>query len=131
MLVFVYGTLKRGYGNNILLRNSDFLGEDTIEDHTLVLEQAFPYMVESKGDKVRGEVYEVDERTVRLLDSLEGYPHHYQKKEISTVKGRLVFTYYLDKKGPDPTGWIKHMLDTTPTGEAWGRTPPQVIRKEQ
>ena len=130
MLVFVYGTLKKGFGNHTLLASSKFLGTDVVKDHTLIQSPGFPYMVESKGSQARGEVYEVDERIVRYLDALEGYPVHYQKKEIQTEEGRKVFTYYLDPKKWDEGVRIQRMIDRYGTGEAWPGPPYQPFRKE-
>ena len=130
MKVFVYGTLKQGFGNHRLLSDSKFLGIDVLQDHTLIQTPGFPYMVESKGDKARGEVYEVDERIVRYLDALEGYPTHYQKKEVRTEGGREVFTYYLDPEKWDGGLRIQRMIDRYGTGEAWPGPPYQPFRKE-
>lgn len=130
MLVFVYGTLKKGFGNHTLLANSKFLGTDVVKDHTLIQSPGFPYMVESEGSQARGEVYEVDERIVRYLDALEGYPTHYQKKEIRTEGGREVFTYYLDPERWDTGLRIQRMIDRYGTGGAWPGPPYQPFRKE-
>lgn len=130
MLVFVYGTLKKGFGNHALLASSKFHGTDVVKDHTLIQSPGFPYMVESEGSQARGEVYEVDERIVRYLDALEGYPTHYQKKEIRTEGGREVFTYYLDPEKWDTGLRIQRMIDRYGTGEVWPGPPYQPFRKE-
>lgn len=83
--VFVYGTLKNGYGNHYLLRDSAFLGKGTtIEDHFTMFDGGFPYVINEGRFHVRGEVYEVNnERVMESLDRLEGVPTHYQRKDSS------------------------------------------------
>lgn len=121
MLVFVYGTLKEGHGNNYLLSSSEFKGEATIRGHTLVLMQSFPYMIESDENKVvRGEVYEVKSPEIeRRLDALEGYPSHYQKKTVKTMEGDEVQVYYIDKEEPHYHR-IVDMGQRLGTGPVWG-----------
>jgi gamma-glutamylaminecyclotransferase len=74
-LVFVYGTLKRGYSNHHLLAGQQFLGEArTARGFALFSLGSHPGMVEAAGDKgsVTGEVWSVDERCLGRLDDLEG-----------------------------------------------------------
>jgi gamma-glutamylcyclotransferase (GGCT)/AIG2-like uncharacterized protein YtfP len=46
-------------------------------------------MVESsvQGEAVEGELWEVDERALRILDALEGVPHIFNRKTIQTEGG--------------------------------------------
>jgi gamma-glutamylcyclotransferase (GGCT)/AIG2-like uncharacterized protein YtfP len=70
--LFVYGTLKRGYGLNRYLKTSDFLGVEVVEGFTLYSNGGFPYMVKGDG-VVYGEVYEVSDKDVMdILDVIEG-----------------------------------------------------------
>jgi gamma-glutamylcyclotransferase (GGCT)/AIG2-like uncharacterized protein YtfP len=81
--VFVYGTLKSGYGNNRLLRNATFLGDGYLRDHKCYYYGpigSFPFVVPSKGTSVLGEVYQVDRNTLSSLDSLEGYREGQEKQ---------------------------------------------------
>ena len=85
--VFVYGTLKRGFGNNVLLKNSKFIGEaETVNRMTMLSLGGFPMVVGTYGTStIKGEVYEVDDDTLRNLDSLEGNPNFYMRKTINVV----------------------------------------------
>lgn len=89
--VFVYGTLKRGHGNNRLLEGSRFVGEARTVRHLHMRQWAgggFPYLIDDAGPDRRqcaGEVYEVDVATLARLDILEGVPHHYQRRPLSVV----------------------------------------------
>ena len=86
-LVFTYGTLMRGYGNNRLLEGAFFKGEaETVEKYMLTA-SGIPF-VHPKHNKVeiKGEVWEV--RTLRQfihLDALESHPNWY-KREIIEVR---------------------------------------------
>lgn len=80
-LFFVYGTLKKGYGNNRLLRTSEFLGEAVsclpIFNMCCV---GFPYLFVGGDSYVKGEIWRVTSDEVRQnLDWLEGYPTHYTR----------------------------------------------------
>ena len=120
MKVFVYGTLKKGYGNSGLLSGAKFLGVDAVEDHLLILPSFFPYAFPWKSGTIYGEVYEVDEPTLRSLDRLEGYPTHYQRKQVETTNGHKdVYMYYLDPRKESGAKRIKSMLSTYTVGNAW------------
>lgn len=82
--VFVYGTLKKGYANHHLVRDSLYMGEfSTNEKWGLLDLGAFPAMVRGPLS-VKGEAYGVDEDTLRRLDSLEGVEHGlYNRRRIN------------------------------------------------
>lgn len=75
---FVYGTLKRGYGNNRILQQSPtakFIEEGvTKPEFNLYHLGGFPGVTEHGETAVHGEIWEVsDDYTKRRLDMLEGY----------------------------------------------------------
>lgn len=84
--VFVYGTLKQGYGNHRLLESSEYVGRGTT---------ILPYLMEHAGcpvvfrsnegplHNVDGEVYEVTDETLSYLDRLEGHPGWYVRHEVA------------------------------------------------
>lgn len=95
-LVFVYGTLKSGYGNNRILKGSKLVAEATTEDDFLLTDTGFPYLIPQNAltategvttAPVRGELWEVtSEDVMDNLDSLEGVAYdHYRHLEL-TVK---------------------------------------------
>lgn len=95
-LLFVYGTLKKGFGNSVLLEGAPFVGECQAPGVMYRYSPTghFPCVVE--GDlKVNGEVYEVtsDEQWNRL-DGLEGHPRWYERKIIDTPFGKA-WIYYM------------------------------------
>ncbi|XP_033725864.1 putative gamma-glutamylcyclotransferase CG2811 [Pecten maximus] len=92
MKVFVYGTLKKGQPNSKLFDNTkdghyEYLGVGlTVNQYPLVIASRFniPFMlpVEGRGNKIKGEVYEVDERMLEALDALERHPVFYRREMI-------------------------------------------------
>lgn len=84
--VFVYGTLMSGFGNHRLLKDSLLIERAATEDEYVLVANVIPYLLEEEGKSyVRGEVYEVDERTLENLDGLEGHPNWYNRKIINVV----------------------------------------------
>lgn len=96
--VFVYGTLKQGYGNNRLLLSSEFIGATKTVDLFYMDDLGCPMVFPSADEDalpVWGEVYKVtDELVARSLDRLEGWPHIYDRKVIRTELGLDAWVYY-------------------------------------
>jgi gamma-glutamylcyclotransferase (GGCT)/AIG2-like uncharacterized protein YtfP len=84
--VFVYGTLKIGYGNNRLLSDANFIGEARTDDKFNMIGGGFPVIFKSEdGLPVKGEVWEFpDERSDILanLDRLEAEGTMYFREAI-------------------------------------------------
>ena len=114
-LVFVYGTLMSGYGNNRLLdrHEATFVGEDKTEDVFVLGDVGFPYAVTKEGletsgydfdedllKPIIGEVWEIpNDDCLSSLDRLEGVPNHYQRKLTKMQSGLTVWMYQQE----DPT----------------------------
>ncbi|HZG85696.1 gamma-glutamylcyclotransferase family protein [Paenibacillus sp.] len=73
--VFVYGTLLRGEANHARLKHAELAGEQaSLLGASLVdTGRGYPAMLLGGAGAVAGEVYEIDERTLRSLDELEDY----------------------------------------------------------
>jgi len=83
--VAVYGTLRYGFGNHGLIKDSDFLGYGWTKNKMRLCVQGLPYMIRGKhkdGTNVEVEVYSVDEQTLANLDALEGHPGFYRRDKI-------------------------------------------------
>lgn len=86
--VFVYGSLKRGYGNHHFLEKSQYVGNHTTQpEFTMLSLGAFPAVTDGGDTAIHGEVYEVTDKTMDSLDMLEGYPSFYNRKKINTIHG--------------------------------------------
>jgi gamma-glutamylaminecyclotransferase len=97
MKVFVYGTLKHGYGNHHLLERSTRIGSGETVAHCRLYDAGFPVLrprdkKPERNAKVRGEVYDCDEATVMELDRLEseGRMYHRRTKLIRLDSGQRV-----------------------------------------
>ncbi len=79
--VFVYGSLKHGYGNHSVLGASSFISTATLDGYSMISLGAYPGIIPGDDtDTVRGEVYLVtDQDTMADLDCLEGHPDFYER----------------------------------------------------
>jgi gamma-glutamylcyclotransferase (GGCT)/AIG2-like uncharacterized protein YtfP len=89
--VFVYGSLRRGQGNNWLLRSAHFAGNAKVSGKLYNL-GGFPglRLDDAEGDVV-GEVWMVDDATLAALDRLEGVGcgFYERRKWRVRIEGRL------------------------------------------
>lgn len=85
--VFVYGTLKRGHGNSVLLNEAEFV-QDAITPPKYTMRNLgwFPGVQLDGSTPIVGEVYKVTDSELARLDRLEGYPSFYDRVRIS-LKG--------------------------------------------
>jgi gamma-glutamylcyclotransferase (GGCT)/AIG2-like uncharacterized protein YtfP len=139
MKVFVYGTLKSGYGNNRLLTTSTLIGPAIVENVKLH-HAGFPVARESKGDVSLGELWDIgdDKRVLSNLDSLEGEGRMYNRKEFvvktldgishpaSMYIGHPDFWGYADGEHSSIDGrWSSRLIPPCPKNEdgqyVWGR----------
>ncbi len=102
--VFVYGTLKSGYGNNRALIPEDLEPTpDTITGFTMYHLGGFPAIVkDDSGRVVVGEVYDVDDNVLRSLNRLEGYRgegerNFYDRISVTTDSGEECLVYVQGK----------------------------------
>ena len=113
MLAFVYGSLKKGYGNNAVLGDSRLEGDATISGNISLLSLgSFPGLIKNDYDHavVTGEVYNINDATLARLDQLEGNGHFYQREEKDVIMGNgavrkahvyfLLPTYYGERNTP-------------------------------
>lgn len=73
-VIFVYGSLKRGYALHELLEHQRYLGNaESVPCGRLFDLGSYPGLVaEESGYGVRGELYEVTEECLAALDEVEG-----------------------------------------------------------
>ncbi len=87
--VFVYGSLKKGFGNSHILSDSKVisLSAQTIQKFVMLSLSAYPGLLDKPSHKdsslISGEIYEVSLSTLKSLDMLEGYPSFYNRKSTS------------------------------------------------
>jgi len=82
LLLFVYGTLMKGHSNDHYLREEKYLGIGRLKNYEMYHVSTYPGIVENLGGYVVGELYEVDEATVKTLDILEDEGNLFNRKLI-------------------------------------------------
>lgn len=97
-LVSVYGTLKRGFGNNRLMGMSKFIGSGKTYNQYPMIVSGIPFVLPRKGEghNVKVEVFMVDKATLEgSLDSLEGHPTTYDRRKtlIELDSGEFITTW--------------------------------------
>jgi gamma-glutamylcyclotransferase (GGCT)/AIG2-like uncharacterized protein YtfP len=90
VVLFVYGSMKKGFVNHEKIKNFTCLGEAITEEEYVIYpaeHYLFPFM--SKKEKkfhIKGELYVVeDEYIISVLDKEEGAPLCYQREEVVVV----------------------------------------------
>lgn len=84
MLVFVYGTLKRGYYNNHLLESSKYVGDGFTLEKFCMINAGCPVIQARPGEQnypVAGEVWDIgkNEEVLAELDRLESEGRVYDR----------------------------------------------------
>ena len=99
-LLFVYGTLKRGLHNHAFLAGQEYVGPArTLPHYHLYHCGPYPGLVAAEsGVAVDGELWRVDEETLRRLDDFEGVPAVFDRRLIP-LEGRdeSAFVYFYVK----------------------------------
>ena len=93
--LFVYGTLMRGEPNHHLLgaRARAVSGAVTAPRYRLVDLGEYPVLLGGGAEAVRGELYDLDEATLRRLDRFEGHPSLFCRQPVELDSGALVDAY--------------------------------------
>ena len=105
-LVFVYGTLKRGFHNNhhFSKLESRFVGEATTLHPYSMFNTKYNFPALLRGGYshiIQGELYECSDKQMAKLDKLEGVPDLFVRKEILVEcksQGFKVWCYFLNTK---------------------------------
>jgi len=86
-LVFVYGTLKRGHQRNHVFANQTFVGPATTAANYRMYDLGdYPGLIEvepGSGDRIQGEIYQVDPTCLLQLDRIEAVDQGlYERRDI-------------------------------------------------
>ena len=118
--LFIYGTLKRGYSRHDLLKGQIFLGEKrTTPNYRLYKCGSFPALVDAAkvdvelpGLSVQGELWDVDDNCLKVLDAIEGVETGmFERRPIRLLghEGQVEAYFYISSvKGLDDCGssWV-------------------------
>mgnify|MGYP005826791853 FL=1 len=79
--LFVYGTLKRGFGNNRIISHTEFVGSAISLDRFDVSGWGFPCAyLNPEGKLLQGEIFKLSEHDFISTDGLEGNGFLYQRE---------------------------------------------------
>ena len=94
--VFVYGSLKTGFGNHRVLGDNEPLREDQTLNAgwNMFSMGGFPGIVPG-SQYISGELYEVDDSILERLDWLEGNGHFYTREVVPLASGVDAWMYVL------------------------------------
>ena len=90
-LIVTYGSLRKGHGNNRLLRDSELKSTEVINiPYRMISLGAFPGLIPSpENHDITVEIWEVNDYTYRSVECLEGWPSFYQKALVLTSLGEV------------------------------------------
>eukprot|EP00003_Mantamonas_plastica_P025479 TRINITY_DN5002_c0_g2_i1.p1 TRINITY_DN5002_c0_g2~~TRINITY_DN5002_c0_g2_i1.p1 ORF type:complete len:161 (+),score=54.19 TRINITY_DN5002_c0_g2_i1:1-483(+) len=118
ILMFTYGTLRKGFHNHHYLEGAEYIGAaTTAEQYSMYTNHAD----ESRGSKgipfvnpeekkicIRGDVYCISEKMLKRIDGLEGHPNWYWREEIPVLmdggEEKTAWIYFNRIKGNDAKG---------------------------
>lgn len=89
-LAFVYGTLRRGGVRAMpgLFPGAAFVGRGSVRGRLYDLGEHPGLLLDESGTEVVGEVYEVDEETLKRLDAIEATSYYWRERVEVTLEGR-------------------------------------------
>jgi len=83
--IFVYGTLRREFGNHRFLKDAEFLGTARTKEKYTMKVSGIPYVSKEPTSHIIGEVYKVNEIELMNIDNLEGHPDWYKRELVQVV----------------------------------------------
>lgn len=103
--VFVYGTLKKEHGNNVLIQASEgeFMGYDSVEGAYKMCDMGgFPGVFHpgdgSTHNTIYGELWALQPEGLATLDMLEGHPNFYKREKLWTNNEKKAWMYFLSPR---------------------------------
>lgn len=94
--LFVYGTLKKGYGLNYCLKDGLFIGNAIIKGYEMYYNYSIPFIKEGNG-LIHGEVYKFSKKDfnslIKDLDRIEGSYKRVLEVAYINKKSLLCFVY--------------------------------------
>ena len=110
-MLFVYGSLKKGFDNHHLLsKHAKRIGKAITVSKFGMFEDSFgnyPYLIPGSQMRIHGELYEIQRKELlEKLDRFEGYPDYYERKKIlvKTHRGTVRAFVYIQPHIAIPQG---------------------------
>ena len=106
-LVGVYGTLKKGNGNQGVMQyaGGEFVANAKTKHPMRLCISGLPYLIKGThedGHFVHMELYLVNDLGLKTLDALEGHPHFYEREKLEVVT----------TEGEEMTPWVYQVGET-------------------
>ena len=102
----VYGTLKRGYSNNTLLKDSEYLGTFQTEPNYTLFDGGFPIVEREGSTPITVELFKVTEPSVvDRVNALEGFtgekghPSNWYDVDHVTLPNGIVANMFVMDRG--------------------------------
>lgn len=112
--MFVYGTLMQGELHHTSIAHARFVrAAETLPEYELVQIDYYPAMLPGGPSRIMGELYEIDDETLKRLDELEEVPHYYERRTIVLADGTEAQTYVMPRdraktgSSPIPSGYFR------------------------
>ena len=105
--VAVYGSLRKGLHNHSVMERAE--GKHLVDTKTsfpanLRSYGSYPYVHTERvqpAEPISVEIYEVNDFGLRVLDSLEGYPSFYDRREFTFKDGTTAWMYFINNESND------------------------------
>ena len=92
-LIFVYGSLRKGFPNHYFLEQEcQFIGlAKSVEKYSMTANEfivrfgakrAIPFVSKEPETEIMGEIYDVPNNVLKLLDLLEKHPYWYKREQV-------------------------------------------------
>ena len=83
--VFVYGTLMRFQRANHMLETGIYMGDAVLADYAMYHLGRYPGIKPCSGEQVQGELYRVDDATLRQMDEYEENGSLYHRTPVRVL----------------------------------------------
>ena len=93
MKVFVYGSLKKGFYNDHILKDSEFIGTEVVHGYSMSSLGAYPMAYNDPEGQIVGELYYITPETLERLDMLESEGKYYDRLVVNGVTNSNFFMY--------------------------------------
>ena len=100
-ILFVYGSLKKGFDNhNLLAKDATYIGKAITVDKYGMFGDSFgnyPYLIPTPIMQIHGELYHIKSKDLwKKLDEFEGAPKYYDRQKIlvttdDTIQSAFVY----------------------------------------
>jgi gamma-glutamylcyclotransferase (GGCT)/AIG2-like uncharacterized protein YtfP len=100
VLVFVYGTLRRGGSNHFRMEGLDFIAEGVLNGRLYQMGGYPGLLLDGAAGPVCGEVFKVPEERIAALDAYEGDEYRRVRVAVTPADGVVLDAWVWEWLGP-------------------------------